>query len=176
MNDEPLVPLRLDYKAAPLPPDEAAPQIGEALAAGLRQALSEGRTFRLRRRESGLFRAENVDYGAPLSASDDAELLEALAGTVARAHSEQEVREAGIPVGPAECAAAGELLLRLWHEAARIGVWMSLDYRAALEPHLRYRLVFRGAGQSAWRYLRADSLAGVLVEGITFLATNPKVL
>ena len=176
MNDEPLVGLRLDYKASPLPPDNAAPAVGTALAAGLRQALSEGRTFKLRRRESGLFRAQNVDYAAPLSASDDADLIGALTGTVAHTPSAQEERAAGIPVGPAECAAAGLLLLRLFHEAARLGIWMSLDYRAALEPHLRYRLVFRGAGQSAWRYLRSDSLAGVLVEGITFLGSDPKVL
>jgi len=176
MNNEPLHRLRLDYKAAALPPDEAASQIGSALAAGLRAALSEGRTFKLRRRESGLFRAENVDNGFPLTPSADAELLAALAGTVPHLPSVAQERAAGLPVGPEEGASAGLLLLRLFRESARLGVWLSLDYRPATAPHLRYRLVFRGAGRVAWRYLRADTLIGLLTEGLAFLATDPVVL
>jgi hypothetical protein len=176
MNSEPLRRLDLNHEASVLPPDEDAPQIGRALAAGLRGALAEGRTFKLRRRESGLFRAENVDNGFPLTPSADDELLGALAGTAPHHPSAEQERAAGIPVGDEECASAGLLLLRLFRESARLGVWLSLDYRAGIAPHLRYRLVFRGAGQVAWRYLRSNTLIGLLIKGLAFLATDPVVL
>jgi hypothetical protein len=180
MNTKPLYALRLAADPYPVPSESHGHEVGLALTLALSSARLRRRGWRLSRNYTGQFhlrllREPNVVteiYSGFLP-----ELLKPRAlgfGTTILNH------EAGLPEGTAEITTAGTLLLRLFTLAERTRVDVAFDFRPWVSPGLRYRLIFYAATPAYYTrtelpLLRAATVEKVLLAGLVFLASGPKV-
>ena len=164
--------------AAPLPPVSEAATVGRALVESLSRSAHQRRSLRLHRLGGGRFetRFENQrGYSKTLDHRIGA-LAEVLSNPSALSLDDRVRRLLGIPLR-AEQPLVGELLIRLYEQAASLDLWLAFEYLPWSEAPLRYRLRLQrwDEGIIADRdfFIHARTAEALLIAGLSFLATRP---
>jgi hypothetical protein len=180
MNTKTLYALRLANDSYPVPSESHGHEVGLALTLALCSARLRRRGWQLARDYGGQFHLRLLREPNVVTEIYSGFLPELLKPRALGFGATNLNREAGIPEGTAEITIAGTLLLRLFVAAERTRVTVAFDFRPWVSPGLRYRLIFYAAtpgpyGRSELPLLRAATVEKILLAGLAFLASEPKV-
>lgn len=158
-------------KGISIPDASAAPEVGRLLCATFGFDVRVGRSSAIARGRQGDF---VISTSAPIIKNffSGPDLLTVLDHSVFGPLSSLEALTAGIPGDPGAAAEAAHVLLGLFAEAERRGVYVAVDHRHNTEPRLRFRTIFNPSRTEI--SVKSETLLGALHAGMHTLINFPE--